>query len=187
MSISPTQEPGWNSCDDCKRRNILSNDGTCTNDAALPNRHTRQNNCAGAYIGRSSYTNRFYFQVGLDNWHIYWYTGMGRTQNLGARSPANVVFQDEITRVEVGLRPDPHVAPNSSRSIKSPLNVSLRSDENAVTDLEGLKMFEPNAAANANTMTKLLRHSSPDSPAHEIVQLAIPVGEPGIKFHEYGR
>ena len=98
-----------------------------------------------------------------------------------------MIFNDEMPRIKIRLRPDPHMIADFCNSIEAPLNVRLCPDENSVTDLERLQVFEPDAAANPDTVAKSARNDPPDGAAHQIVQFSIARREAGIVFQKASR
>ena len=59
-----------------------------------------------------------------------------------------IVLEDQIARVEIGLRADPDVVADDAGAVEAALDIGLRADEDAVADLEGLEMLEAGAAAD---------------------------------------
>ena len=64
-------------------------------------------------------------------------------QHLGARTPADKVFDDQVARVEKGLRADPDIVADHAGAIEAALDIGLGADEDALADLESLRVLEP--------------------------------------------
>ena len=69
----------------------------------------------------------------------------------------DVVLEDEVARVHVGLRTDPDVIADDRRAVEAPLDVGLRADEHAVADLERLEVLEADAAADLQSVAAAAR------------------------------
>ena len=74
--------------------------------------------------------------------------------DLRARTPSDVVLQDEVARIQIALRTDPAVIADHATAAHAPLDERVLADEDAVADLEGLWMRRDRAAADAHAVAK---------------------------------
>src|SRR6266567_1095803 len=95
-----------------------------------------------------------------------------------------MIFNDEMTRIEVDLRPYPRMVTNLRHAIKPSLDLCLSPDKNPVPDLEGFQVGKTDATAYPNMVTKLSCESSPNGSTHQLIQLAITIRKSGILFHK---
>jgi len=153
-------------------------------DASLADGDAGQKNGAGSNIGPCLHMHRANLQCGFDDGPIRRYPSVGGAQNLGSWPPAHMVFQYEMTRIHIRLRPDPDMSADFCDAIEAPLNIGLGSEEDSVPDLKGFQVLESHPAANPNTVAKCAREGSPDGSPHHVVQCAVPVCKPGILFQQ---
>src|SRR6185312_16445308 len=102
---------------------------------------------------------------------------MNRPKHLRARTPADVVFEDQMAGVKIGLGTDPHPVPNARGSVESTLDVGLCANEHTIADLKGLKVFEAHRGADTHAVAELSRDRSPDRAAHQRVHFSFAVRE----------
>src|SRR2546427_2888156 len=100
------------------------------------------------------------------------------------RAPADVVLDDEVPRVEVALRSDPHVVPDDARPVEAPLQVRLCADEDAVANLEGLEMFEPDALPDLQARADPPRDRAPDDRPHRRIHDVAAMHVAGVLFDD---
>ncbi len=99
---------------------------------------------------------------------------MGRSQNFRTGSPANIVLQDQLPSIEVGLRTNPNVIAYLAGSIETALNHYLRSDENTVAKLHRLRMLQDHAHSHLEIVSRSAAHRAQEHPAHECIERALP-------------
>src|SRR5437762_1267734 len=73
-------------------------------------------------------------------------------EDAHARTDRDVILDHQVTGVEVRLRADPHPDPEPTAAACAALQISLRADEGAVADLEGLGVHEPDARVDADSV-----------------------------------
>src|SRR6185437_4043688 len=101
-----------------------------------------------------------------------------------AGSPSYVIFENQMTSVEIGLGTNPYTISDPRRSVESALDVRLRADEYSVADLEGFKMFEADGRADAYSAAEFSGDRSPDRATHYGIKFSFAVREPVILLDE---
>lgn len=126
-------------------------------------------------------------KIGFNNRPVHRETGVDGTKHLGARTPTHMIFNDQMPRIKIRLRSNPHMIANFSRSIETPLEVSLCPDENSVADFERFQVFKSDAGTDPDPIAEFARHRPPDDPAQEAVQFSIAVRKSRVMLQESGR
>src|SRR5689334_23176694 len=101
---SPSNESRGHTRDDSIRRDVLCDHSTGADDTALANGDSGQQGCIGAYVSPPADPYGTNLQISLNYGHIHWNARMRRSQNFGARTPADEIFQDEVPGIKVALR-----------------------------------------------------------------------------------
>ena len=118
-----------------QRRNLAGTPATTANgstsaiddragadDGALADGDARQDGGVGADVGPGADADRLDLEIGRT---IGTSTGKpvwAEPEHLRARAPADVVLDDEVARVEVGLRPDPDVVADDAGAVEAALD-----------------------------------------------------------------
>ena len=98
---------------------------------------------------------------------------MSGAEHLRARTPSDVLLEDQIPGIHVRLRTDPDVIADDRRAIEAALDVGLCPDEHAVAELERFEVLEPDAAADLETVAAAASGGAPDAAAHHDVDRAV--------------
>ena len=184
VSIPPPYKPGRYTSNYGKGRYIVGYHGAGAHNTSFADGDTGQQYGTCTDIGPRLHVDWTYFEIGFDNWPINRETCMSRAQHLGSGTPPHMVFQHEMPRIKIRLWPNPHVITNLRVSIKTALNISLISNKNTISNLESFQVFKSNTTADPDTVAEGPCQSSPNSSAHQILQLAIAIGESDIVFQE---
>src|SRR5690606_3758983 len=184
LGRAPAQEARRNSCHDCESRHIGRYDRARADNCALANRDTRQDDRIGAYVGPCLDPDRFDLQVGLDDGDVVRNARMGRTQQFGARTPADMVAQEKIAGIQKRLRPDPHVVADRAMPVEAALYAGLRADEDSLADAEGFGMAERGAGTDPQARATPPGERAPDGAAHECVDGSVTRAETAVKLDQ---
>jgi hypothetical protein len=95
-----------------------------------------------------------------------------------------VILQNEVTGIEIALGTNPDVVADDKSPIESALQVSLRTDEYAAADFKSLQMLESNAGSDGKAVPYLACNASPENPAHERVEVAVPLVIPTVQLDQ---
>jgi hypothetical protein len=173
MALAPAKEPRGHAGDDRECGNVGRDHRTRADDRALANGDTGKDDGIDADVSRSPDAYRFDREVGLDDRYIDRHARVFRTEHLGSGSPANVILDDEIARVEVTLRTDPGMVADDAPAIETPLDERLFADEDAVANLEGLGMLRKSPSPDADTVTEAAAERPPDRATHAGAGVAV--------------
>ena len=123
-----------------KVRHVARDDGARADDAAAPERHARQDHGVRRRCRPSRRSDRRDHEVGRDDRQVGGLAGMGRTEQPGAGSPADMspITRSRASRKACGPIHVP--APITQRPVEAALQHRLLADNDPVADLEGLRM-----------------------------------------------
>src|SRR6266404_312168 len=168
VSIPPADKPGRYSSDYGKRRDVASHYGACTDNTAFPDGNAGQQDGTGPDISPGSHVHWTNLEIGFNDWLINREASMRRTQDLSSRAPTHIAFKDQMTCIEVRLRPNPHIISNFGNSIETSLNICLSPDENSIPDLEGFQVLKADTTPDPNTVAEFSCKSPPDGSTHQM-------------------
>src|SRR5258708_10370732 len=109
-------------------------------------------------------------QSGCNDRHVDGFGGMSRAQDFCARTPADIVFENDVSGVKIGLWANPDVIADSACSIETTLDHGLGTDENGVPKLHGFRMLQHNARSNLKIVPDGLTESAHRNPPHHTVE-----------------
>src|SRR5579884_1151482 len=141
-SFANAQNSRGYTCSYCIVGNVGSHDSARSHNRVHPDPDTWQDRSVGTNVGAVTNHYRLDYKAGGNNRNINRMSRMLRTQHLGPGSPANVVFQNEITGIEVGVWTNPDVIPNLALPVIATLDHGMRADKDGIAKLHGLGMFK---------------------------------------------
>src|SRR5450631_3635016 len=101
-----------------------------------------KNRCIGSNVCAVANDYRFDAEPCLDDGNADRVTRVSGAQHLCSRSPTNVVFDNQVPRIEIGVGSDPDMAADLASSIKASLNHCLRPDKDRVTEFHSFRMLD---------------------------------------------
>src|SRR5262249_39519538 len=150
--LAPAQEARRHAGDHGEIGHVLGDHRARAYQAAAADRDARQQDGAGADIGPSADAHRPNLLIGGDNGSAAWQAGVHGAQDFGARPPAHLVANDQVTGIEIALRPNPHPIANDALAVEPALEIGLRANEDPIADLEPFQVLEARAAADAHAV-----------------------------------
>src|SRR2546426_4841799 len=174
----------WHAGDDRKRRDVLGPPRTGADDGAPADGDARQHDGVHPDVGPRLDANGFDVEIRLDDRDVDRHAGVRRAEDLRAGTPADVVPEDQIARVEVGLRPNPDVIADDAGAVEPALDVCLRADEHGVADLGAIEVLEAGAWADDEAVTDRTGGGAPDGAPHHDVEMPLAEGESRVQLDE---
>src|ERR1035438_2280277 len=150
--------------------NIVSDDRSGTHNGLGSDVHTRQDTGVHPNIRAESDRDRFDHQGRRYDGFIIWLARVSRTQDLCTRSPTHIVFQNQVPSIKVGLWPNPNMTSDLAHSIESPLDHSLRSNEDAVAKLHGLWVFQDDVGSHLKIVANAFAQRPHENATHHRVK-----------------
>jgi hypothetical protein len=150
VALTPADYRGRHTGYLCEFRDVSCHNSSRADNSPTANSYSRQDDSVHADICPNADTDRKDLQVRLDNWNIGWRPRMFRPQHLRARAPSNVIFDDQVSSVEIALWADPDTGPDNTAAIESTLNDSLLTDKYTITDFEGFGMDQADVSPDCH-------------------------------------
>jgi len=166
MPIAPPDESSGYASHNGKGRHVPRYDSAGSDNTAFPNCNAWQQYRTRTNIRLLFHSHRADLKISFDNWPVERKSDMERPQSLRSRAPSHMILKNQISRIEVRLRTNPHVIPDFCTSIKAPLYIGLSPNKHAVPDLKRLQVFESNTTFDPNSVPKLPADHPPNSAAH---------------------
>src|SRR6185503_20849233 len=98
--------------------------------------------CACTDVGAALDDDGLNHEISLDDRDRAGPPGVLGAQDTGPRSTPDIVLENQITCIEVALRPHPDVGADATRSVEPTLDVGSRANEDTVAYLKGFDVFE---------------------------------------------
>src|SRR6266498_3571699 len=161
---------GWYTGNDGVVRNVMGHHGPRPDNRVCPDVDTWQNTGVHPDICSKAHHDRLDHEASCDNRLGIWYTCVDRTEHLGARSPADVVFQNQVPSIEVGLWTNPNMAADPAGPIETPLDHGLRPYKNAVAKLHRLRVLQDDVSAHLKVVADPVAQGAHENAAHHRVE-----------------
>src|SRR5258705_10347202 len=106
------------SCHDRVFRNIYIYNRTCAHHGMSSDMNAWEDCCIGADICSVAYHDGLNAELRRDDWNFYRFTRVARAEHLCSWPPSHVVFEDQISGMEVAVRADPAMIANARGSVE---------------------------------------------------------------------
>src|SRR5665213_3401335 len=160
LFFTSANEPGRHPRHNCIVRDIFGDNCTGAHDGMRSDADSGQNCRIGADISTLPYHHGLNHEFRRNDGHVDRQSRMRRAKNLRAGTPADIVFENEIACVKIGLRADPYVITNPTRAVVTTLNHCLSADEDSIPEHHAFGMLYDDSRTDLQGVPDGLAHGA---------------------------